>query len=237
MRIVALDLDPQNALRLHFGVALRDGAGFTHRLAAHPDWRRSCRETEAGVSVLPYGQSRMEECLALSFAVGDNPALILGQVDEILADGNTCLVVDTPPGPSVLLAAILSRTDLLITVLLLDATSVSLIPAIELDSSYGIAQPGQRCPEKGFILNQFDPRSRLGAVIADAVTHHLGERLIGMVYRDEHVAEAVAAQRLLTDYMPASKANQDIARASQAIVRRLRLPLCSADYERRQARA
>jgi cellulose synthase operon protein YhjQ len=233
MRIVALDLDPQNALRLHFGVTLQDRVGFTHRLAANPDWRSCVRETPAGVSVLPYGPSRMDEGLALSVAIAENPALILRQIDQIVAAPDTCLVVDTPPGPSVLLAAILPRTDLLMTVLLVDATSISLIPAIERNRSYGMGVAGQAGPDTSFILNQFDPRTRLGGVIADAATRHLGDRLMGVVYRDEHVGEAVAAQRLLASYAPASKANQDIVAISRAIGRRLRLP--STETVRRQA--
>lgn len=38
-QVMALDLAPQNTLRLHFGVALRDNGGFTKRLLQHPDWR------------------------------------------------------------------------------------------------------------------------------------------------------------------------------------------------------
>ncbi len=237
LRIVALDLDPQNTLRLHFGITLQDGAGLAHRLAENPDWHRYVRQTESGVSVLPYGQSQMDEDLALSVTVGQNPALILRQVDDILSDPDTCLVVDTPPGPSALLAAILPRTDLLITVLLVDATSISLIPAIERNSIYGTAEPGKQRPEMGFILNQFDPRTRLGGVIADAATRHLGERLIGTVYRDEHVGEAVAAQKLLVDYAPASKANRDITAISQAISQRVRMQSPDTNIRRRQGRS
>ena len=237
LRVVALDLDPQNTLRLHFGVTLQDGAGLTNRLAGSPDWHRYARQTDSGVSVLPYGRSQMDEDLILSFAVAENPALLVSQIDDILSDADTCLVVDTPPGPSALLAAILPRTDLLITVLLVDATSISLIPAIERNSSYGTGGPGQPQPDMAFILNQFDPRTRLGGVIADAATRHLGDRLIGTVYRDEHVGEAVAAQRLLTDYAPASKANRDITAISQAISRRLRMQAPDINARRRQARS
>jgi MinD-like ATPase involved in chromosome partitioning or flagellar assembly len=88
-----------------------------------------------------------------------------------------------------------------------------------------------------FILNQFDPRTRLGGVIADAATRHLGDRLIGTVYRDESVGEAVAAQRLLTDYAPASKANRDIIAISNAISRRLRMQAPETNARRRQARS
>lgn len=221
MRIVALDLDPQNALRLHFGATLQDTAGFTHRLVAAPDWRRCMRETPTGVLLLPYGRSRMDEALELSAAIAERPALLLHQIDEILADANTCLVVDTPPGPSALLAAMLPRTDLLISVLLVDATSISLVPTIERDIAFGSGDRGRRRPDMGFILNQFDPRTRLGGVIANAATRHLGDRLVGIVYRDEHVAEAIAAQRLLADYAPASKANQDMGSIGRAISHRL----------------
>jgi cellulose biosynthesis protein BcsQ len=93
--------------------------------------------------------------------------------------------------------------------------------------------PGQPRPDMSFILNQFDPRTRLGGVIADAASRHLGDRLIGTVYRDEFVGEAVAAQRLLADYAPASKANRDIIAISQAISRKLRMPDTNA--RRRQA--
>jgi hypothetical protein len=42
-----------------------------------------------------------------------------------------------------------------------------------------------------------------------------------MVYRDEFVGEAVAAQKLLSVYAPASKANYDIAAISRVIQERL----------------
>jgi cellulose synthase operon protein YhjQ len=236
LRVVALDLDPQNALRLHFGVMLQDTAGFTHHLTEHPDWRRCVRETPTGVSVLPYGRSRMDEGIALASAVAASTALLLHQIDAILASPDTCLVLDTAPGPSALLAAVLPRTDLLITVLLVDATSISLIPVIEHGIGYATGDAGQASPDMGFILNQFDPRTRLGGVIADAATRHLGERLLGTVYRDENVAEAIAAQRLLADYAPASKSNQDIAAISRAISHRLRLASAVTGPRRRQVR-
>jgi cellulose synthase operon protein YhjQ len=236
LRIVALDLDPQNALRLHFGVTLKDTAGFTHQLTEHPDWRRCVRETPAGVSVLPYGRSRMDEGIALASAVAESPALLLHQIDDILASPDTCLVVDTAPGPTSLLAALLQRTDLLITVLLVDATSISLIPVIEHGIGYASGDPGQASPDMGFILNQFDPRTRLGGVIADAAARHLGERLLGTVYRDEHVAEAIAAQKLLAEYAPASRSNQNIAAISRAISHRLRFPSTGTGPQRRRMR-
>ena len=81
----------------------------------------------------------------------------------------------------------------------------------------------------GFILNQFDPRTRLGGVIADAASRHLGDRLLGTIYRDECVGEAVAAQKVVATYAPASKAGRDIAATSRAILTRLQMPLTVVD--------
>jgi cellulose synthase operon protein YhjQ len=220
LHVIALDLDPQDSLRLHFGVPLQETAGFTHLLATEPNWRKSLQETPAGIRLLPYGRTETNDAIALAVAVAETPALLQGPVDDILANPEICLVVDTAPGPSSLLTALLPRTDLLITVLLVDTVSISLIPSVERAVSHAVGCPGHSEPELGFILNQFDPRTRLGGVIADAATKHLGDRLLGTVYRDEHVAEAIAAQKLLADY-PASKATADIAAIARVIRRKL----------------
>jgi cellulose synthase operon protein YhjQ len=224
LRTIALDLDPQNTLRLHFGVPLDDGSGFTHRLAQQPDWRSYVRETPVGVSLLPYGSSGTDDAILLASTVAQTPELLLRPVDEILSSPDICLVVDTPPGPSPLLSVLLPRIDLLVTVLLVDATSTSLIPSVEKEM-YGKGQADDPATAVAFVLNQFDPRTRLGGVIADAAARHLGERLLGIVYRDEFVAEAAAAQKVLATYAPASKANHDIAAISRTILSRLRMPL------------
>jgi cellulose biosynthesis protein BcsQ len=195
------------------------------------------RETSLGVSVLPYGQSGMADALALSAAIALTPALIQWPVDDILSIPGTCLVVDTPPGSSSLLAAILPRADLLVTVLLVDATSTALIPMVEQVGCYGAGQAENPRPAMGFVLNQFDPRTRLGGAIADAATKHLGERLLGIVYRDEHVAEAVAAQKVLANYAPASKANHDIAAICGEILTRLQRPAPATDSQYRRTLA
>jgi cellulose synthase operon protein YhjQ len=223
-RVIALDLDPQNALRLHFGVALGDRSGFTHRLLEQSDWRSSLRQTATGVALLAYGPTDMASAMTLAVTVTQSPGLLCGPVRDMLSHPQACLVVDTPPGPSALLAALLPMTDLLLTVLHVDATSVSLIPAIEQGDIYGAVgteRAASRQADQGFILNQFDPRTRLGGTIAKAASHHLGARLLGTVYRDEHVSEAVAAQKVLADYAPTAKATQDIGRITRGILDRL----------------
>ncbi len=221
--VVALDLDPQNALRLPFGVRLDDPAGFTALLRARPDWQRCLRGTPCGVGLLAHGACDLTAAMALAAAVSAEPELLTAPLRGLLSRPGLYVVADTMPGPSPLLAAALPLADLVVTVLLGDAGSVSLIPAVESGASYGAAaqeRPGQPPPVRArfvYVLNQYDPRTRLGPPIADAVARHVGKRLLGRVYRDENVAEALAAQKLVADYAPGSKAAQDMAQVAAAV--------------------
>ena len=237
-RVVALDLDPQNALRLHFGIPLHDRHGFACRLAERPDWRSCLRMTAGGIGLLPFGPATAAGAMSLAASVAADPALLAASVDDILADPGVCLVVDTAPGPSPFLAALLPNADLIVTVLLVDAASISLVPAIENGAAFGDGGAGgdaSLARRLAFALNQFDPRTRLAGSIAQAASRHLGSRLLGMVYRDEHVAEASAAQKLLADYAPGSKATYDVAELARNIVARLPEPDTTALRDQRSS--
>lgn len=216
--VVALDVDPQNALRLPFGVPLADREGFAAQLAARPDWRRCLRPTPSGVGLLAHGPCDLPEAMALSAAVAAQPDLLADPLRDMLARPGLHVVADTAPGPSAQLSAVLPLADLVVTVLLVDAGSVSLIPAVESGASYGGMVPERYV----YVLNQYDPRTRLGPAIAETVARRLGDRrLLGLVYRDENVAEALAAQKLVAEYAPASKAAHDMAQLATVIAARL----------------
>ena len=222
--VVALDLDPQNTLRLHFGIDLHDTCGFVAGLQRQPDWRQAGQRGSHGVYVLPYGITGMEEAIALSRHLGDNPALLSDQIADMLSQPGLVVVVDTEPGPSASLAAILPLADLLVSVLLVDATSSAVVPSIESGRAYGVdwtRGAASDASRQVFVLNQFDPRTRIGPTIAQGLARHLGGRLLGLVHRDEHIGEAVAAQKMVADYAPAAQSAVDIRRLAEAIVSRI----------------
>lgn len=216
-RVIALDLDPQNAMRLHFGIALQDARGFITMLGKRPDWRSNLRPTSSGVSILSHGGVDLNAANQLSADLARTPALLAEPVCQIAAEPDTWLIVDTAPGPTPSLSALLPLVNLLVVVLLVDSASTSLIPAIETGAAFGT---GNQVPW-GVALNQFDPRTRLGPLIANGAARHLQKRLLGMIYRDESVVEAAAAQKLASDYAPLGKAAQDIAALTGEIVTRL----------------
>ena len=224
-RVVALDLDPQDALGLHFGRGLDAPSGFMVGLRedSPPDiWREFLLETESGVLLLPHGRLDMDAEVAQAVTLAEQPAMLDAPLRDLLGLADTVVIADMPPGPSAALAALLPLTDLLITVLLADATSLARIPSIESGQFYGrlTAEWFER-DRMGFVLNQWDNRTRLGRAAGEAAARHFGPRLFGVVYRDENVPEAVASQRLVADYAPASKAAHDLSALTERIDGRL----------------
>jgi len=227
-RVIVLDLDPQNSLGLHYGMDLRDPAGFMAALRSADDprtaWRAALRTSPAGVAYLPHGQLGVEGANALAQSVAANPDLVCAPVRDMLANPGLMVIADMPPGPSPVLTALLPLADLLAVVLLVDAASLAQIPTVESGRAYGgagAASPGLPANRIGYILNQLDIRTRLGRASGDSAARHLGQRLLGVVYRDENVAEAIASQRTVGDYAPASKAAKDIAALAATLMRRL----------------
>ncbi|HUA76129.1 MAG TPA: cellulose synthase operon protein YhjQ/BcsQ [Acetobacteraceae bacterium] len=230
--VIALDLDPQNALRLHFGVRPGDPEGFIATLRDQPGsgpdrkrhWREALRPTGQGVELLAYGQTDFSAALAFADELAVRPDLLAGPVREMLEEPGRVVVVDTMPGASAQIASILPFADLVVTVLLVDAMSIALIASVQSGRAYGQALPGEDDPRLFYALNQFDRRTRLGSAIAAAAARKLGGRLLATIYRDENVAEAGAAQRMIGEYAPTSRAAGDIRALAGAIASRLPVP-------------
>lgn len=218
-RVIALDLDPQNALRFHFGVPLEDANGFTTGLATLPDWRRTLRATPSGVHLLAYGQADGMRTVELSALIQGDPTLLTQPLRQMLRDPDVIVVADTMPGASPALLAILGMADLVITVLHPNGASLALVPAVEAGAAYGslFGHNGPKRAQLAYVLNQVDPRVPLARRITQMVLERFGPRLLGVVHRDEIVGEALVQQMLVTDYSPASKVSIDVAALTRAI--------------------
>jgi cellulose synthase operon protein YhjQ len=227
-RVLALDLDPQNALRLHLGLSIRDEAGYLNVIDRGPDWRRSAMDTPAGVRVLPFGPAEPRRVLELGGALLDKPDLLAGPVREMLADPGLVLIVDSPPGPSAALSVTTMLVDLAVMVLLADAGSASLIPQIVSGRIYGRGTLAGRMAERTAVLmNQVELDAPLSAAVLNSAVQAFESRLLGAVCRDDALAEALANQHLLTD--GSGGAAEDLLILADAIVARLGLAPAGAE--------
>lgn len=228
-QVLAIDCDPQNALRLHLGLPIADGAGFFARLQDRPDWRARVRTTPAGIALLPYGETDMRGALATASALDQDPELLLGPLREMLADPALIIVADTPPGASGALSVLAPHAALVLAVLLADAASTALIPDIDSGRFLGRGTLGSLLgPKLLVVLNQVDRHSRLSVAAAEGVAAHLGPRLAGAICRDDAVAEALACQRPVGIHAPGSAPAADIAALAAVVLRELPPPVVVA---------
>lgn len=228
-RVIALDLDPQNALRLHFGVPVQDHDGFVVALPRGADWRAFLRRTETGVLLLPHGGSDLRGAVDLHAAIARDPELLAAPVRQMLAEPGTIVVADLPPGASPVLSALAPLATLLLVVLLPDAASTALLPDVSQGRFLGrgtLASLG--APALHVVLNQVDHGSALSRRTAEAVARHLGPRLLGAIAREEVVAEALAWQRPLLRHAPGSAAARDVADLAAAVLPLLATPAATA---------
>ncbi len=221
-RVLALDLDPQNGLRLHFGVSPADDAGFTAALPRRPDWRGALRETPSGVLLLPHGGVSIRESLELWGAMDRDPELLAGPVRAMLAETGTTIVVDLPPGATPALQTLTPLADLVIAVLLADGASAALLEDVETGRFLGHGTLGAIYTGRlQLVLNQVELHSRLALAVAHGAARSFGPRLLGGICRDDAVSEALACQQLLLDHAPGSVAAGDLLELVQAVEARL----------------
>ncbi|WP_431285733.1 cellulose synthase operon protein YhjQ/BcsQ [Humitalea sp. 24SJ18S-53] len=220
--VLAIDLDPQNALRLHLGRPMRDEQGFVADLGRRQGWQTSVRDTASGVRVLPHGTVDQRQALELGLALMNQPELLAGPVRDMLADPAQVVILDTPPGASAALSAVLPLVDLLVVVLLSDAGSGSLMPDVAAGRHFGPGTMAARAAARtAVVLNQVDLDSPLSATVMDLAVQALGDRLLGAICRDDRVAEALAEKRLVADQAAGTGgAVDDINLVTDAIVRR-----------------
>ena len=222
-KVIALDFDPQNALRLHLGVSMRDEGGFLASLPSRPAWRDCLVDTPSGVKLLPFGTQDPLGTLELAVTLTKEPALLADPVRDMLAAPDHIIVVDSPPGPNAALTAITSMLDLLVLVLLADAGSAAIIPQIANNRFLGRGTLASRSADRAVVvLNQVDEAEPLSDAVVEMAQATLGKRLIGAVCRDQGLAEALADKRMLVE--GEEGAGEDFQLLVDAIVRRLRLP-------------
>ncbi|WP_130833091.1 cellulose biosynthesis protein BcsQ [[Erwinia] mediterraneensis] len=228
-KVLAIDFDVQNALRLHFGVPLSDGRGFVARSEEQADWSQSILTTGGNIFVLPYGDVTEAERERFEDNLAKDPYFLRRGLDTVLNYPGLVIVADFPPGPGPALKAMRELADMHLVVMLADTASVSLLPQIEKNRMTGAPLNNQR--GHYFILNQSDNRRHISRDVTDFVQQRLGESLLGVVQRDESVVEANASQQSVYDFSPASAAAFDIELIGKRVANILNIKIGNGEFQ------
>jgi len=220
-RVLAIDFDRQNSLRLHFELPNEEVRGIANEFDGGGDWSDLVLETPSGVFLLPFGAVSAAECLRMQAFVGERPGWVCGQLEPFFEYSDLIMLADMPPGPSCYDAALEPVAGFHIVALLADAMSLAILPRLQV----GIARGGSRnvaSSQIGYVLNQVDQRRQLNRDVLALTRDVLGERLYGTIHHDEAVPEAVACQLPVLDYAPDCVASQDLAELARRIDRNLK---------------
>lgn len=209
-----VDLDPQNALRLHLGANLGDAGGLIHQTLQQRSWEEAEYDSAYGISFIPYGKATEIERITFESYLSRDPAWLGNNLARIGRSTGGITILDTPPGPSVYAQQALSVAKLVLVVMIPDAGSFATLSSMESILQHYCAD---RTDFYGsyYVLNQFDAALPLNRDIRAAMQNMLGERLSPhCIHRDESLSEALAFQQPVRQYAPYSQATADMEQLS-----------------------
>ncbi|MBK5003046.1 cellulose synthase operon protein YhjQ [Pseudomonas sp. S31] len=221
-QVVAVDLDPQNALHHHFQPAdtqanVMEDAGIVQ--AGQP-WQEMGRLSEDGVLVIAHGMLDEQRRPEFEHGLQHDPLWLARHLAEMDIAEGAIVVIDTPPGPSVYLRQALSVANLAMVVSLADPASYTSLPQVDkLIAAY--TQGRDTFAGASYVINQVDHSRQLNKDITQILRGLLGKRLLGIVHRDQSISEALAYNRNVLGYDPNGRGCHDILDCAQALIGRL----------------
>lgn len=209
-RVICMDLDPQNALRLHLGVAMDEHDGLSRCTLENRAWNSAIFQTPGSPEVLPFGTVTEADRDAFEVYLAEHPDWLARGLDTLQIARSDFVVLDTPPGPSLYLQQALRAASYVLIVLHADAASYATVPAMEsLIQRYCTDRPNFK--GSAYVLNNVNTEKTLSRDIVEILRGNLGNRLTPMViHQDEAVRESLASDQLLADYDPHCVATYDV---------------------------
>lgn len=218
-RCLALDLDPQNLLAMHFGAGQGGRPGLSQLGLGSDPWDLAAHlnHAEATLGCVPFGWCSDVELRTLESRLFHDERWLSHQLSD-LGPVSDFVVLDTPPGRTTWTRQALSSSDLALVVLRADAASYGTLPAIELF----LRENGVDLERVYFVVNQFDSRKTLSRDMLAALKNVRGERLLPFtIPHDEQVREAFAERSTLAARNLSSRVVDTLRQLGAWIISRL----------------
>ncbi len=204
-RILLIDLDPQNAQRLHLGMDPDEIAGLV-REGISPT---SVFDSPFEVKFIPFGRVKEAELTDFEAELKSHPSWVADGI-ETLAGAFDFVILDTPPGASVYLHQALRAAHRALVVVLPDAASYASVPKI---LSLVAQDTAERADFNGvnLLINQMPKHGKLAHQVRTALYADHGVQMVPVtIHKDVQVPQALAFERPVLQYEPGCKASIDI---------------------------
>lgn len=225
-QVLAIDLDPQNALRFHLANDPHHGGeeGLVAAVAGQLPWTQAMCPAHGGVVLLPFGMVDDERLIDFEHELSRRPGWLGDTLARFGLPPDMLVIVDTPPGPTVYLQQALRAAEVCVIPLLADAGSFATLPIVErMVDKYCRPRAGYR--GSAYVINQVDPGRRLNHDVFAMLRARLQQELLGVLHLDASVSEALASALPVRHYAPLSQAAEDVSVIADRLLTRLASPL------------
>ena len=222
--VLLLDLDPQNALCHHMGVAPDATAGCAVACITRKNWRNVAVECSPLLRLVPYGVVSETQRNAFEEQLQSSSADLASCLTDMRLDPGTIVIIDTPPGPSVYVRRALEATRLALVITLPDVSSYAAMPGMErLLDEYSRPRPDFLGAK--YVVNQVNSAQTLARDITEIIKLEFSGDVIGRIHTDQFMREALANRQDVLAFAPYSQAAHDIAACADRIAQVLPRPV------------
>jgi cellulose synthase operon protein YhjQ len=201
LRVLMVDLDPQDSLGLLFGMPVGEPLGLATPELGHQGLVSMLRAQKAEVPFIPFGRLGTVSLAQLEHQARLDPTWLDKRLRELCPGGYDVAVFDTPSARSPLTQQALAMASAAIVVLEPCALSYATLPEIEATIEDAVRRP----PYRGttYIVNRLDGRRPLSRDVRSALSQSVGEQLSEVAFLDdEHVREATANRTTCVSLSP-----------------------------------
>lgn len=209
--VVLVQADPANLLAHQVGHPEWANKGLMQCLTGQVTIESVAHRLDTGITFIPFGPSTPAGQHDQACAIAKNPELLSDCLNKLEVSDDTVWIFDTPRLPSPWAKAIMSLTDLNLSLMVPDANSLLAIdPTIEmLLESRGVTY---------FLLNRFDSTHVLHLDIWTMCKVKLSHRLLPFyLHEDQSLPEAFASGSSLGNYSSTSVLADDIQKLANWI--------------------
>lgn len=215
---LALELDPQNALRHHLcpGFDL-PGVGSTSLL--NQTWQALPCRGFAGCRLVAFGETDLVQQQSLDRWLGQDLDFLGKRLAELGLNGQDTVIIDVPAGNTVYLSQALSVADTVLVVVKPDAASFRRLA--KMDELLAPYLASETPPRRFYVINQVDSTHAFSQDMTEVFKLRLGDAVLGTVQRDPTFSEARAYGRDPLDPAANSIGCQDVCALSRALKGRM----------------
>ncbi|MGK9416066.1 cellulose biosynthesis protein BcsQ [Pseudomonas cedrina] len=211
--VLALDLDPQNALCHHLGLD-STVSGIGRASLQNAQWVRCLQAGFAGAQVIPFGDTDTQQQETLQGWLKREPDWLAQQLAGLRLGEHQTVIIDTPAGNNVYFHQALNLADGVLVIARADAASLA-----TLDQLDGLLAPyleRERAPAVHFVINHLDEDNALQLALVEAFKQRLGTLPL-QVHGDMAISEAQARGADPLDLHETSLAVEDINGLSRVV--------------------